>query len=120
MRRREFIGLLGGTAAAWPWAAGAQQQLATPVIGYLSSGNSTAGRERQLDGLRKGLAQTGFIEGQNSTFIFRWAGDDYGQLAPMAADLVRRQAAVIVCPQRWLRRVQRQQSRSCSSSATIP
>jgi len=67
-----------------------------PIVAYLSMGNSVAGRDKQIDGLHRGLAQTGFIEGKNLTVIFRWAGDDYGRLAPLAAELVRQQPAVIV------------------------
>jgi putative ABC transport system substrate-binding protein len=98
MRRRDFIvGTIGATVA-WPFAAQAQQP-AMPVVAYFSSGNSPTGRENLVDGFRKGLAQTGFIEGQNFTLVFRWAGDAYGQLPSIAADLVRQRAAVIVTPQ---------------------
>ena len=89
-KRREFIRLLGGAAAAWPLAARAQQP-ATPVIGFLNS--ASAGPYRQsVDAFRRGLNETGFVEGRNVMI-------DYGQydrLAGFAADLVRRNVALIV------------------------
>src|SRR4051812_21399708 len=97
MRRREFTWLVG-TLAAWPLTARAQQQ-AWPVVAYFSTGNSVAGREKLLDGLRQGLAETAFIESKNLSVAFHWAGDDYGELGLRASELVRQQPAVIVCPQ---------------------
>ena len=94
MRRREFITLLGGTAAAWPLAARAQQR-PFPVIGLLSS-RSPAVDMPLIGVIRQALNETGLIEGQNVTLDYRWAEGRYDRLAGLAADLVRRQVAVIV------------------------
>jgi len=93
MRRREFITLLGG-AAAWPLAARAQQPT-MPVIGYFGS-RSPESDVPMLAAFRQGLAEIGFIEGQNVAIEFRWGRGDYGGMPQMAEDLVRRQVAVIV------------------------
>jgi putative ABC transport system substrate-binding protein len=94
MKRREFIGLIGGVAATWPLVVRAQQP-AVPVIGYLSSASSQ-GHASNLAGFHEGLREGGFIEGQNVTIEYRWANGQYQRLPELAADLVRRHVALIV------------------------
>jgi putative tryptophan/tyrosine transport system substrate-binding protein len=94
MKRREFITLMGGTAAAWPLAAGAQQQT-MPVIGYLNLGSPESDASR-LTGLRRGLNQSGYVEGRNCVIEYRWAGNQANRLPDLAADLVQLRVAVIV------------------------
>jgi putative ABC transport system substrate-binding protein len=95
MRRREFITLLGGVAASWPLAAWAQGEQRQRVVGLVYNGSPEVGAPF-VSGLRKGLSEMGYVEGQNITIEYRWAQLQRERMPELAADLVRRRADVIV------------------------
>ena len=94
MRRRDFIAAFGGAAATWPLAARAQQA-AMPVIGYLGIRSPDASR---LTGLRRGLNETGYVEGRNLAIEYRWEGNQPDRIPALVAELVQMRVAVIVTP----------------------
>jgi putative ABC transport system substrate-binding protein len=96
MRRRDFIALVGGAAAAWPLAARAQQPT-MPVVGFLSS-RSPGESTDVVAAFRRGLRQMGFAEGQNAIIAFRWAEGRYERLPTLASDLVDLRVAVLFAP----------------------
>jgi len=92
--RRELLAALGGAAAAWPLAASAQQP-AMPVVGYLSA-RSPQDTTHLVEAFRRGLAEAGFVEGQNVLIEYRWAFGQHDRLRRLAADLVRNPPTVLV------------------------
>jgi len=95
MRRRDFVTVLTGAAATWPLMSLAQQPPTIPVIGYLN-GASAAQFPQLLAGFHKGLSETGYSEGRNVAFEYRYADGQYDRLPALAADLVSRRVSVIV------------------------
>ena len=93
MRRRDFFKLIGGSAAAWPFVARAQQS-SVPVVGLLGA-TTAQGYAAQLAAFKEGLNQAGFVEGRDVVIEYRWADDNYDRLPALAADLVRRRVTVI-------------------------
>ncbi len=97
MRRREFITLLGGTAASWPLVARAQET-AMPVVAFVTPSERDSFPPHYVAAFRKGLSDTGYIEGQNVSVEYHWLEGRYDRLPALMADLVRRQVAVIATP----------------------
>ena len=95
IRRREFIFILGGAAAAWPCAARAQQP-ALPVVGFLRGGTLTDVPHDRVTAFRQGLKEAGFVEGQDCAIEYRWDDNQLDRLPALVADLLRRPVAVIV------------------------
>ena len=96
MQRRDFITLLGGAAAAWPFPARAQQR-ALPMVAFINGGSPITSA-RYAAAFRTGLNETGYVEGQNVTVDYQWLEGKYDRMPALITDLVRRQVAVIVTP----------------------
>ena len=94
MRRRDFIKVIAGSAAAWPLAARAQQP-AMPVIGFLHAASAVP-ITPQLEGLRRGLAESGYVEAQNVAIEYRWADGHFDRLPALAAELVQRHVTLLI------------------------
>ena len=110
MRRRKFIGIVGA-AAMWPLMARAQQP-AMPVVGFIRDGSADMSA-RFVAAFRKGLNETGYVEGQNVTVEYHWLEGQYNRLPALMADLVRRQVAVVA--RRTRQRASCTRGQSCNS-----
>src|SRR6266568_4306091 len=93
MRRRQFLGLVGGASILWP-LTGHAQQTTLPVVGFLNSA-SADGYASMAAAFRQGLKETGYVEGNNVAIEYRWADDRYDRLPALATDLVNRRVTVI-------------------------
>jgi putative ABC transport system substrate-binding protein len=94
LRRREFITMLGGAAAAWPLTARAQQPI--PLVGFVWTGDTSSAPMPYVTAFRQGLKEVGFVEGENVTVEYRWPGSEYDRLPALIAELLQRQVTVIV------------------------